>query len=265
METAASDSDQSGTSNFQMPEIRYCTDPGEVDTVVWEHFAEAKLIGFDIEWKPNTIKGQDSWTAVVQVSTSAVSLVAHVSQMCCDAPQGEALPRDLRWLLENPEVLKCGVGIVQDLQKLSTDFNIDATRSYLDVGVIAAAHGIPSNGIKNLANHFGLVINKSKSVSMSNWERRRLSETQVFYAAQDAYMGIWLLQRIFASYGEIYPSIFEWARPFSDLSTFKQCLNVQEFSVFAPLVQQTLAAERAAQRERSTARRNRNSQHTPKP
>lgn len=69
-------------SPFQIPEqVIYTSDASEVDDVVLTHFtpddsvygddsAKFSVLGFDIEWKPNTSRGRDNPTAVLQVRMS---------------------------------------------------------------------------------------------------------------------------------------------------------------------------------------------------
>eukprot|EP00241_Pyramimonas_parkeae_P009281 CAMPEP_0114240828 /NCGR_PEP_ID=MMETSP0058-20121206/9311_1 /TAXON_ID=36894 /ORGANISM="Pyramimonas parkeae, CCMP726" /LENGTH=130 /DNA_ID=CAMNT_0001353321 /DNA_START=163 /DNA_END=552 /DNA_ORIENTATION=+ len=83
---------------FQMPEnILYTSDPDELQDFVLTYFtpnhgegegnqhpAEFSALGFDIEWKPNTVKLMDNPTAVVQISSEHAACVAQVIQFKAD-------------------------------------------------------------------------------------------------------------------------------------------------------------------------------------
>jgi hypothetical protein len=119
--------------------------------------------------------------------------------------RGPHLPAALREVLENTNVIKCGVGIAKDLQKLADDEVTGelwtatggvATAGFIDLGVLAWAHAIPAVGLKTLTAFFGHTLKKSKSISTSNWEARSLRGDQIYYAAQDAYAAVWILHQL---------------------------------------------------------------------
>ena len=66
-----------------MPEaIIYARDVDEVEDAVRRlDLAGAAFVGFDIEWRPNFVRGQDNDTAVVQIATDTACLVAHVAHI----------------------------------------------------------------------------------------------------------------------------------------------------------------------------------------
>ena len=68
---------------------------------------------------------------------------------------------------------------------------------FLELGVVSWAYGMVEMGIKSMALAFGHSIQKSKTISMSNWEAYYMSESQIFYAAQDAYACVWLLLQLY--------------------------------------------------------------------
>ena len=107
-------------------QLFYVTDHRQVD------LALVKLptgpLGFDLEWRPNFIKGQlENPVALVQLSNEDTILLIQISAMqgtlrnfaqhfCLNAiPE---FPSKLRDLLENPAIVKAGVGI----QRQSTHY-----------------------------------------------------------------------------------------------------------------------------------------------
>ncbi len=61
--------------------------------------------GFDLEWRPSFMKGErEHPVSLVQIATSDIAFLFHVSAM-------DSFPSLLKDLLENPAILKVGVGI----------------------------------------------------------------------------------------------------------------------------------------------------------
>ncbi|KAJ3990407.1 hypothetical protein F5890DRAFT_1479587 [Lentinula detonsa] len=75
-------------------------------------------IGFDLEWKPNFRPGTpENPIAVVQIAYQTASYVIHVREM-------RHLPDGLVEILENPRIVKVGVGIQNDAKKLYRDLRV---------------------------------------------------------------------------------------------------------------------------------------------
>ncbi|KAJ3811827.1 hypothetical protein F5876DRAFT_75444 [Lentinula aff. lateritia] len=82
-----------------------------------EHFIPPH-IGFDLEWKPNFRPGEaENPIAVIQIAFQTASYVVHVRWM-------RNLPDGLAEILENPRIVKVGVGIQNDAKKLFRDLRI---------------------------------------------------------------------------------------------------------------------------------------------
>jgi len=100
------------------------------------------------------------------------------------------------------KIIKAGVGVHDDIQRLGNDFEIDVYFSaYQDVGsasqridTINEVSGLQKptkTSLNYLANHFcGNVQEKKKFIQLSNWGDNTLSVQQIQYAAYDALMGI---------------------------------------------------------------------------
>ena len=90
-------------------------------------------------------------------------------------------------IMKSKHILKVGVGIRDDLEKLLMDFNIKYD-TFLDLRSISRKKA-QSSSLEFLCKHYfgqNSKIQKSKSVQMSNWELYRLSDPQIRYAAYDA-------------------------------------------------------------------------------
>lgn len=82
----------------------------------------SKVLGFDLEWKPNFIKGRpENPVALVQLASADLVLLIHIFHMpskqtephirTSPSPLVPAFPERLRDLLADETVVKAGVGI----------------------------------------------------------------------------------------------------------------------------------------------------------
>merc|ERR1712113_195761 len=94
-------------------------------------------------------------------------------------------------ILKNKNIIKCGVGIIGDRDKLYNDYRINIERCIELNHVYFRYKSVKCIGLKKLCEkvlHFEMKY-KSKKITMSNWENKYLSENQIFYAAEDALIG----------------------------------------------------------------------------
>lgn len=88
-------------------------------------------LAFDIEWQPSYKKGEpENPTSLVQLGDGLHVVLIHLSLM------NHVAPVELVTLMEDPNVLKLGVGIHGDASKLEKDLGI-ITRGCLDLNDIA--------------------------------------------------------------------------------------------------------------------------------
>ena len=125
------------------------------------------------------------------------------------------LPPGLAALLEDPAVYKVGTGVVGDLDKLAVDFEGLRPASYVDLAVVAKLFRYERTGMKSMSAAFGAEVVKSKQTQLSNWEGAPLSATQVAYAAEDAALGLWLLDKLHAAHGG-GAALRDWVAVFLD-------------------------------------------------
>jgi ribonuclease D len=110
-------------------------------------------------------------------------------------------------LFLDEKVLKFGVGIMEDASRLRADFSLEV-HGCIDLQKLA--RGINTRyprSLQGLADFFiGFdLIQKPKSVAMSDWSTEALSKIQVDYAAQDAWLGAALFHKIL----EAHPSCID--------------------------------------------------------
>ncbi|KIJ45562.1 hypothetical protein M422DRAFT_227191 [Sphaerobolus stellatus SS14] len=167
--------------------LHYLRDHVATDHLVNSHKHQLKgPLGFDIEYPPTFVKGQpQNKTALVQLASDSIILLVQVSAM-------SVFPPSIKAILEDPDVVKVGVGILADFVKLRADFGINPA-SCLELGILARAvdprwEVTQPKGLIGLARlvktYLDRVMPKPKRIQLSNWSRP-LTEAQQDYAAND--------------------------------------------------------------------------------
>ncbi|KAL5495581.1 hypothetical protein ACEPAI_1044 [Sanghuangporus weigelae] len=149
-----------------------------------------KMVGFDVEWRPNAGASSalgENPVAVVQIAATRRILVLHLSVM-------EAFPTKLIDFLKDGTILKAGVNILGDAQRMYRDFGA-TVRSCIELSYLARTldperwPGNPTEFI-SLARLASVYLNRSllkNGTRRSNWEEHVLSKEQIKYAANDAH------------------------------------------------------------------------------
>jgi len=215
------------------PELPVLTtkDPRIIERWLEDHVSanEYTVLGFDQEsiakppWKPERASLPDG-PATIQLSTPTSCIIIHLSR-CGDGSSLYA-PEILRSVINNPKIIKVGVGIDDDaleLYRWSKESFDDAQGSFqeqtqqqtpqlwemtsrFDLGCILPSKN-PSlrAGIRELAQKIlGTEINKAKKLSMSNWGKRHLTLEQISYAARDAWVSAAIVERLQKSNNDVF-------------------------------------------------------------
>ncbi|MBN3300330.1 EXD2 protein, partial [Amia calva] len=103
-------------------------------------------------------------------------------------------PHSLIDVLQNPAILKVGVGCYEDAGKLARDYGV-AVNCTVDVRYLAMRQRriTVHNGLslKSLAQDIlNFSLEKSLQLRCSNWEAEQLSQEQVLYAGRDAQVSV---------------------------------------------------------------------------
>ena len=163
--------------------------PGEIhviDTLEEEYgkaisyLKQQKIIGFDTETRPTFSPDQRSnGTALLQLSGAEKAYLFRIKKM-------GAIPRRLCAILANPNIVKVGAAIHDDVRGLQK-FAGFQPQNFIDLQKIAWEYGIRDKSVKKMtAIILGFKI--SKAQQLSNWEAENLSESQQKYAATDAWV-----------------------------------------------------------------------------
>lgn len=154
---------------------------------------QVSAVGFDIEWKPQFVSkkygGTENETAVLQLAVDNSCLVLHVYHM-------DRLPKSLKLVLRDKDILKVGSDIKRDGSKLKRDLGL-VLEGLADIQLMAKEidPSMRKTGLKALAQTF-LGIELNKETAMSNWEKYPLTFTQIEYAALDAWIGLKIFQKM---------------------------------------------------------------------
>lgn len=149
-----------------------------------DYLSSFSVIGFDTETKPSFKRGQINQVALLQLSTSDKAFLFRL--------QKTGLPKELRSLLSNGDIVKVGVAIRDDIKTLQKVeyFN---PRGFIELQDEVKDFGIQDFSLKKIAG-IVLGVRISKSQRLSNWEAE-LTPAQQTYAATDA----WIAHEIYQS------------------------------------------------------------------
>ncbi|KAJ1462461.1 ribonuclease H-like domain-containing protein [Pelagophyceae sp. CCMP2097] len=171
---------------------------GLVDVTALREGRRCSALGFDTETKPTFRKGEaQNKVALIQIAGRDLIALFRLSLFDAEdeAHHDGGIPQELRALLEDPDVLKVGVGVAQDTKSLRarvSDF--DARGSFFDVEQLVRKRfpGLRRCGLRGVvASVAGRRL--SKAQQCANWEQLKYSPPMTKYAATDAAAGLLIL------------------------------------------------------------------------
>lgn len=144
------------------------------------------IIGFDTETKPAFKKGVFNKVALLQLSTKRHAFLFRLNLI--------GLPDEICRILANPEIIKPGVAIHDDIKGLN-QLKKFKPGGFVELQDNAKELGILNFSLKKLAAiTCGFRI--SKGQQLSNWEADVLTEAQQIYAATDAWAALEIFENI---------------------------------------------------------------------
>ncbi|MGV8096666.1 MAG: 3'-5' exonuclease [Mangrovibacterium sp.] len=125
---------------------------------------------------------------MLQLSTGKKAFLFRINKI--------GLPQPLKKILSNPEILKVGVAIHDDIKGLQ---RISSFRpaGFIELQQEVKDYGINDFSLKKIAG-IVLGVRISKSQRLSNWESDELTEAQRCYAATDAWISFQILHSLSA-------------------------------------------------------------------
>ena len=119
-------------------------------------------------------------------------------QLACDDKvyifqfDNDKIFKQLSSILTNKNITKCGISVDRDLIELMYLSPFDPI-SFVDLGNVARENEIPHHGLRGLVAMF-LNHRISKGSQTSDWSRLNLSDSQISYAATDAWVSLELFK-----------------------------------------------------------------------
>lgn len=137
-----------------------------------------KAIGFDTEKRPAFQKGIKNQVALLQLAIPEKVFLIRLKLT--------GITPELIKILSDENILKVGIGTADDIGSLQ-DMEKFEPAGFLDLNKVSERLGIENIGVRNLtALILGFRISKRQQVT--NWERLKLTENQINYAATDAWV-----------------------------------------------------------------------------
>jgi ribonuclease D len=169
-------------------EIRLVETAQALERAAADIFQE-EAIGFDTETRPAFRKGESHPPALAQVATARAVYLFPLQRLDFSATLGE--------MLAEKAIVKAGVALAEDLQKLQSLFAFEPA-AVTDLGHVAKRHGLKQTGVRNLAGIF-LGARITKGAKTTNWAARHLTQQQMTYAATDA----WICRELYLRFREL--------------------------------------------------------------
>ncbi len=163
-------------SRFDGP-IELIHTQGQLNVAVAE-LKKEKILGFDTETRPSFKRGRSYPPALLQLGGAEKVYLFQLQRLEDISPVLE--------VLANPDIVKVGVAIRDDVRKLREmkDFY---PAGFVELADITQKADIVNTGLRSLAGIF-LGVRISKGAQVSNWSRDHLTEAQTVYAATDAWI-----------------------------------------------------------------------------
>lgn len=137
-----------------------------------------KLLGFDTESRPAFKKGVKFPPSLLQLAGESMVYLFQLATI-------EDLDSLFR-LLSDSKIKKVGVAILDDIKRLQSlhDFKPEG---FIEIAKMSKQLGCKYAGLRTLS---AVVLGRriSKKAQLSNWAQKNLTETQINYAATDAWV-----------------------------------------------------------------------------
>lgn len=145
-----------------------------------------KELGFDTETRPAFKKGESYLPALLQLATDTDAYIIrlkHIKNF-----------ETLKIIFENPEIIKVGAAIRDDLKQLQKRFAFKP-HGFIELQTVAKAKNLKNFGLKGMTEEvLGATITKGPKTT--NWDADILTQKQIVYAATDAWIGLTLYQKL---------------------------------------------------------------------
>ena len=150
-----------------------------------EYLSSRKVLGFDTESRPTFSPNQHPYgISLLQLSSGERAFLFRIKDI--------GMTPELCSLLSDPDILKIGAAVTDDIRGLQKYSDFEAG-GFVDLQKIVWEWGIKDKSVKKMAA-ITLGVKISKTQQLSNWEAQVLSDSQIMYAATDA----WVCERMYS-------------------------------------------------------------------
>ena len=151
-----------------------------------KYLKKYSILGFDTETRPSFKKGKVNDVALLQLAANSRTFLFRVNKI--------GLPQELVDLLGDPNIVKVGAAIKDDIKGLQKINDFDAN-GFIELQDYVSKFGIESFSLKKLSA-IVLRFRISKRQQVSNWEAEELSPGQLKYAATDAWVSLKIFEKL---------------------------------------------------------------------
>lgn len=167
----------------QMPKVQFegrifvIYTEADADKAV-EYLNTCDMVGVDTETRPSFKRGTTHKVALLQIASTDTCFLFRLNRI--------GMPESLQKFLAN-NILKIGLSLKDDFMMLRKRKDVHAEEgNWIELQDYVGRLGIEDRSLQKIyANLFGQKI--SKSQRLSNWEAETLTESQMKYAATDAW------------------------------------------------------------------------------
>jgi len=167
----------------QMPKVQFegrifvIYTEADADKAV-EYLNTCDMVGVDTETRPSFKRGTTHKVALLQIASTDTCFLFRLNRI--------GMPESLQKFLAN-NILKIGLSLKDDFMMLRKRKDVHAEEgNWIELQDYVGRIGIEDRSLQKIyANLFGQKI--SKSQRLSNWEAETLTESQMKYAATDAW------------------------------------------------------------------------------
>lgn len=172
------------------------------------------VLGLDTEWVTSSSGDEkiDELVVLLQLSTESHCLLVRLGAL-------DTVPDCLAKLLEDQQILKCGVSVAHDVELLQAQYAL-AVHGTVDLAALAHSCGSDAGykytrggiGLNSIVQSvLGYHLAKDVSIRCGDWSADLTSE-QVYYAACDAHAAQRALLQLHRSHSEATPNatVFDW-------------------------------------------------------
>ena len=167
----------------QMPKVQFegrifvIYTEADADKAV-EYLNTCDMVGVDTETRPSFKRGTTHKVALLQIASTDTCFLFRLNRI--------GMPESLQKFLAN-NILKIGLSLKDDFMMLRKRKDVHAEEgNWIELQDYVGRFGIEDRSLQKIyANLFGQKI--SKSQRLSNWEAETLTESQMKYAATDAW------------------------------------------------------------------------------